>query len=213
MSSSVGLVAGAGTGTGSGVLLSFLIGELLLCTRTLRVSCCLGLRGGCGFVSTVSFVCLGLDELRLTTSLFSTPEATCTSVMKCESKEGRSLDSQTAEAVLFDAVNTKNSFSNDEEPGGEDENARDPNPSNPEEEGRLHSNEDVSIKDATTSNDASCDSSFTKKAACEEAGEGEDAEEELKGADADLKEPLLSKDGVWLAMAMDGKHASCTGRP
>ena len=135
--------------------------------------------------------------------------------MKCESKEGRSLDSQTAEAVLFDAVNTKNSFSNDEEPGGEDENARDPTPSNPEEEGRLHSNEDVSIKDATTSNDASlgCDSSFTKKAACEEAGEGEEAPGE--GADADGGQPLLSKDGVWLAMAMDGKngHAYGTGRP
>ena len=154
MSSSVVLVAGAGAGTGSGVLLSFLIGELLLCTRTLRTSCCFGLRGGCGFVSTVSFVCLGLDELRLTTSLFSTPEATCTSVMKCESKEGRSLNDESppppvtseAEAVLFDAVNTKNSF--DESPGGED--AR----GGGKEGLLLNSNMDDSIKDATT--DASC---------------------------------------------------------
>ena len=175
MSSSAGLVAGAGAGTGSGVLLSFLIGELLLCTRTLRASCCLGLRGGCGFVSTVSFVCLGLDELRLTTSLFSTPDATCTSVMKCESKEGCSFNDESpppppvtseAEAVLFDAVNTKNSF--DESPGGEDENALpDPKFSNPEEEGLLfNSNMDDSIKDATASNDA-CSSKA-------KAAEGED---------------------------------------
>ena len=160
MSSSVVLVAGAGAGTGSGVLLSFLIGELLLCTRTLRTSCCFGLRGGCGFVSTVSFVCLGLDELRLTTSLFSTPEATCTSVMKCESKEGPSFNDESppppvtseaeepAEAVLFDAVNTKNSF--DESPGGED--AR----GGGKEGLLLNSNMHDSIKDATASKDASC---------------------------------------------------------
>ena len=172
MSSSAGLVAGAGAGTGSGVLLSFLIGELLLCTRTLRASCCLGLRGGCGFVSTVSFVCLVLDELRLTTSLFSTPDATCTSVMKCESKEGCSFNDESpppppvtseAEAVLFDAVNTKNSF--DESPGGED--ARGGG-----KEGLLNSNMDDSIKDATA------DACSSKAKAAE--GEGEDVL--LKGA-------------------------------
>ena len=120
--------------------------------------------------------CLVLDELRLTTSLFSTPEATCTSVMKCESKEGGSFNDESpppppptseaeepAEAVLFDAVNTKNSF--DESPGGED--ARGGG-----KEGLLNSNMDDSIKDATA------DACSSKAKAAE--GEGEDVL--LKGA-------------------------------
>ena len=93
--------------------------------------------------------------------------------MKCESKEGGSFNDESpappvtseaeepAEAVLFDAVNTKNSF--DESPGGEDARGG--------KEGLLNSNMDDSIKDATA------DACSSKAKAAE--GEGEDV---LKGA-------------------------------